>query len=255
MEPAAIQDEVKASGLRGRGGAGFPTATKWSFLPAGVFPRYLVRQRRRGRAVDVQGPHAGRARPAPAHRGHGHRRLRHRVQPAPSSTCGASSPSAPSGSSRPSPRRTPPGCSGRTSSARASTSRSSCTAAPAPTSAARRRRCIESLEGERGMPRIKPPFPAVAGPLRQADGRQQRRDDLHHPRHHPMGGEEYAQARRREVHGHPDLLAVGPRQQARQLRGRARHARSASSSTSSAAACRAASRSSSSSPAARRRSG
>jgi NADH-quinone oxidoreductase subunit F len=42
MEPAAIAEEVKTSGLRGRGGAGFPTATKWSFLPAGVEPRYLV---------------------------------------------------------------------------------------------------------------------------------------------------------------------------------------------------------------------
>jgi NADH-quinone oxidoreductase subunit F len=42
MDPAAIAEEVKTSGLRGRGGAGFPTATKWSFLPAGVVPRYLV---------------------------------------------------------------------------------------------------------------------------------------------------------------------------------------------------------------------
>ena len=41
MGPEAIQAEVKASGLRGRGGAAFPTATKWSFLPRGVFPRYL----------------------------------------------------------------------------------------------------------------------------------------------------------------------------------------------------------------------
>jgi NADH-quinone oxidoreductase subunit F len=36
------QEQVKASGLRGRGGAGFPTATKWSFLPKGSYPRYLV---------------------------------------------------------------------------------------------------------------------------------------------------------------------------------------------------------------------
>ena len=42
MAPAAIAEEVKVSALRGRGGAGFPSATKWSFLPAGVEPRYLV---------------------------------------------------------------------------------------------------------------------------------------------------------------------------------------------------------------------
>jgi NADH-quinone oxidoreductase subunit F len=33
MEPNAVIEEVKASGLRGRGGAGFPTGLKWSFMP------------------------------------------------------------------------------------------------------------------------------------------------------------------------------------------------------------------------------
>lgn len=42
MQPQAIIDEVKASGLRGRGGAGFPTGTKWSFLPKNNEPRYLL---------------------------------------------------------------------------------------------------------------------------------------------------------------------------------------------------------------------
>jgi NADH-quinone oxidoreductase subunit F len=39
-----IIDEVKASGLRGRGGAGFPTGLKWSFMPKkpGDRPHYLV---------------------------------------------------------------------------------------------------------------------------------------------------------------------------------------------------------------------
>jgi NADH-quinone oxidoreductase subunit F len=40
--PDEIVEEVKTSGLRGRGGAGFATGQKWSFLPADVFPRYLV---------------------------------------------------------------------------------------------------------------------------------------------------------------------------------------------------------------------
>src|SRR3546814_13864774 len=31
--PDAIIDAIKASGLRGRGGAGFPTGMKWSFMP------------------------------------------------------------------------------------------------------------------------------------------------------------------------------------------------------------------------------
>jgi NADH-quinone oxidoreductase subunit F len=42
--PAAIIDEIKNSGLRGRGGAGFPTGLKWSFMPkeVGERPHYLV---------------------------------------------------------------------------------------------------------------------------------------------------------------------------------------------------------------------
>jgi len=42
-EPAAITEEVKKSNLRGLGGAGFPTGTKWSFIPKGhTGPVYLV---------------------------------------------------------------------------------------------------------------------------------------------------------------------------------------------------------------------
>jgi len=43
MSPDMVTDEVKKSGLRGRGGAGFPTGMKWSFIakPEGI-PRHLV---------------------------------------------------------------------------------------------------------------------------------------------------------------------------------------------------------------------
>ena len=42
-QPAEVIEEVKKSGLRGRGGAGFPTGMKWSFVPRdSEKPKYLV---------------------------------------------------------------------------------------------------------------------------------------------------------------------------------------------------------------------
>ena len=45
MQPQAVTEMVKQSNLRGRGGAGFPTGSKWSFVPMGEDaprPKYLV---------------------------------------------------------------------------------------------------------------------------------------------------------------------------------------------------------------------
>jgi len=42
MKPAEVIDVVKASGLRGRGGAGFPTGLKWSFIPQSEPKKYVT---------------------------------------------------------------------------------------------------------------------------------------------------------------------------------------------------------------------
>src|SRR3546814_4378196 len=44
IEPSAVVEMVKQSGLRGRGGAGFPTGLKWSFMPKGAgVQKYILR--------------------------------------------------------------------------------------------------------------------------------------------------------------------------------------------------------------------
>jgi NADH-quinone oxidoreductase subunit F len=41
-DPTTLIDEIKKSNLRGRGGAGFPTGLKWSFMPKGTMQKYIL---------------------------------------------------------------------------------------------------------------------------------------------------------------------------------------------------------------------
>ena len=206
--------------------------------PKDVFPRYLVGERRRRRAVHVQGPHARRARPAPADRGHRSSRRSRSSATTRSSTCAASSRSAyerleqaiadayaqglhrqehPRLGLRPRDRRAP--------------------RRRLRTSPATRPACSRASRASAAMPRIKPPFPAVAGPVREADGRQQRRDAVDGPAHHRDGrrGVRARSASNRST-GTRIFSVSGHVERPGQLRGRARHARSATSSTASPAA-------------------
>ena len=74
---------------------------------------------------------------------------------------------------------------------------------------------LESLEGKRGQPRPRPPFPPMPGPLRVADADQQRRDDRDgaaDPR--ARAPTEYAKIGAAELAGHGDLLDLRQRRAA-----------------------------------------
>ena len=72
MTPEQIIDEVKKSNLRGRGGAGFPTGMKWSFVPKGNRQAEIhPLQCRRKRAGYLQGSPADGNGSASVDRGHG----------------------------------------------------------------------------------------------------------------------------------------------------------------------------------------
>jgi NADH:ubiquinone oxidoreductase subunit F (NADH-binding) len=67
LQPIDVEKEVMASGLRGRGGAGFPTGSKWSFVNKKAPVVFLCRRRR---TRHLQRPLDLRIQLAPAHRRH-----------------------------------------------------------------------------------------------------------------------------------------------------------------------------------------
>ena len=131
---------------RGRSGRFIPKGSTGAEVPRG--------ERRRGRAGHVQGPLPARARPARPHRGHAHRRARHRLARWASSTSAASTCSRGGVFSARGERSLRRGSArARACSGRGSTSTSWSTAAPAPTSAARRPASSRPSRARRAGPR------------------------------------------------------------------------------------------------------
>ena len=161
--PEAVTDEVKESGLRGRGGAYFPAAIKWE--SARKFTRAEVPrgQLRGGRAGHLQGPphHGGDAAPPPS-RGRSSRHTRPaRGQPTPTLT---PRPTCRRGGSRqPSTRHTSADCWAVTSWALGPVSTSRYGAGPEGYVCGDETTLLNTMEGYRREPRIKPPLPIESG--------------------------------------------------------------------------------------------
>ena len=218
-EPGAVIDELLASELRGRGGAFFPTGRKWSFVPKpdqNPNPHYLVVNADESEPGQLQGQRDPLARAAPLHRGvpdhrargRGEERLRLHPRRVLRASTRSSSPRSRS-CTRPTrhPRRR---------------ARSSSTAARAPTSAARRRRCsTRSRASAASRARSRRSRPSPASTPRRRSSTTSRRSPPSRPMLE-MGAAEYAKLGVENSRGTRLVSVSGHVRARRQLRDRAR---------------------------------
>ena len=223
MAPDAIITAVKDSGLRGRGGAGFPTGMKWSFIPQdNPKPKYLV--------VNADESEPGTCKDIPLMMANPHvlvegviissfairantRLHLHPRRGAPRDPPGA-------GRGRGGVRRRPPRQGHPRLRLRPRRRR------------ARRRRRLHLRRGDRAARGARgPPRPAAAAPAVPRGRRPLRQPDRHQQRRVDRVGAEHHRARRRvvrldghrEVQGLRHLQPVRPRHPARPVRSAARH--------------------------------
>ena len=188
MQPAAVREEIVKSGLRGRGGAGYPTGLKWNTVAKAAGTREVRHlQRGRGRPRGVHGPERPRERPAPGARRHGDRGLcRARDQGLrllPRRVPARGQPAA-QGDPRGDPGRLPrpdhPGHRVQLRGRRAPRRRR--------VRVRRGDRADRVGRGRRGTPRPRPPVSCGLGPVGPADAHQQRRDLRQRRADHPQRG-------------------------------------------------------------------
>ena len=162
MSPDDLIAYVKDSGLRGRGGAGFPTGMKWQFIPQGDGkPHYLV--------VNADESEPGTCKDIPLLFANPHTLIEGIVIAAtrsaprtPSSTCAVKS-SPCCGGCRPRSRGVRGGLPRHDILGSGFDLDLTVHAGAGAYICGEETALLDSLEGRRGQPRLRPPFPAVAG--------------------------------------------------------------------------------------------
>ena len=181
-------------------------------------------QRRRIRARHLQGPGDHAPRPAQAGRGLPDRRRRHGLHGRPTSTSAASSSARPrSLAGRDRRRPTTRACSARTPAARATTSTLYLHRGAGAYICGEETALLESLEGKKGQPRLKPPFPAMVG-LYGRPTTVNNVETIAVAPDHPAARRRLVRGLRpAQQHRHQDLLHLRPREPALRGRGRDGH--------------------------------
>ncbi len=214
---------MKSSGLRGRGGAGFPTGIKWSFIPKGAGAKYVAVNADESEPGTFKDRELMEVVPAPRPGGRGAVLLRHRRRDGlhlhPRRVRDRRRPTR--GGDRRSRGGQPAGSA--TASGPASTSTIFVFRGAGAYICGEETALLESLEGRRPMPRSRPPFPAVEGLYRRPTVINNVETLANVPAIINRGAEWYSTIGMPPRNTGPKIFCLsGPRQSAGQLRAAAR---------------------------------